>query len=127
MKTTSKRIVFTLALLAMLAVACISHAEILPNRITNPGSRDIYGTACMDIAMNDGPGTRRYFNELGTYRVDGENLKIVAKAWDPNNGIWWVKVECSRGTGHYGWTGYKRFYAWSFDLDKVPTEYWYSY
>ena len=33
MKTTSKRIVFTLALLAMLAVACISHAEILPNRV----------------------------------------------------------------------------------------------
>ena len=54
-------------------------------------------------------------------------LVIVAKAWDPNNGIWWVKVECPRGTGHYGWTGYKRFYAWSFDLDKVPTEYGYSY
>ncbi len=121
------RIVSFLALILLTLLCAQALADIPPIGYTKTPEPAVYGLATSNIAMNDGPGTRRYFNELGTYRVSGSYLKIVAKAWDPNNGIWWLKVECPRGTGHYGWTGLKRFDANSFDLDKVPMEIWYNY
>ena len=85
---------------------------------------EIYALATQRLAVNSGPGTKRYFDELGTYNVAGQYVLIYAKAWDPNNGIWWL--ECLvPGTGVVGWTGLKRFDTSTFDLDAVPTEIWY--
>lgn len=83
----------------------------------------IYGRATQKLAINSGPGTRRYFNEIGTYDYSGQWVEIAAKCWDPNNDIWWVKVKYSGG---YGWTGLKRFDTSTFSLSDVPEEYWYS-
>ena len=83
----------------------------------------IYGLATTRLAINSGPGTKRYFKELGTYNYAGQMVEIAAKCWDPNNGIWWLKVKYSKG---YGWTGLKRFDASTFNLDAVPEEYWYN-
>jgi len=85
----------------------------------------VYGVTSQRLAINSGPGTRRYFSEKGTYGSAGEWVRIYSKAWDPNNDIWWVKVEYPNGSGSFGWTGLKRFDKYSFDLDDVYTEYWY--
>ncbi len=91
---------------------------------TSTSSRVIYGLAKNKLAINSGPGTRRYFEELGTYDCREQYVQILAKAWDPNNGIWWVEVVIP-GRRVTGWTGYKRFDPQSFNLNDVPTEEWY--
>ena len=87
-------------------------------------STEVYGLAIQKLAVNAGPGTKRYFKELGTYNLAGQYIQILAKAWDPNNDIWWVKVVLPNRDSTTGWTGYKRFDPDSFNLDDVPTEYW---
>ena len=78
------------------------------------------------LAVNAGPGTRRYFDELGSYGQAGMSVRVLAKAYDPNNGIWWLKIVIPGSEGRTGWTGLKRFDAASFDLDALPTEVWYA-
>ena len=72
------------------------------------------------LSINAGPGTRRYFKELGTYRVKGEYVRVLAKSWDTDNSIWWIQCEIP-GTNHViGWTGLKRFDQSTFDLEALP-------
>ena len=79
-----------------------------------------WALATMKLAINDGPGTSRYFNELGTYNVAGQMVRVFAKSWDTDNDIWWIKCEIP-GTNHViGWTGLKRFDQSTFDLDALP-------
>jgi len=122
MKRKALKPVAALLLLVLLCSMTLSAFALTPPIGYRPKARVIKGQTCSRLLLNDGPGTRRYFNELGTYGYEGEWVRILAKAWDPNNGIWWIKVDYN---GTVGWTGYKRFYASSFDLDDVPTETWY--
>lgn len=73
----------------------------------------------MRLSINDGPGTSRYFNEIGTYNVQGQMVKVFAKSWDTDNDIWWIQCEIP-GTNIIGWTGLKRFDQSTFDLDALP-------
>lgn len=118
--------VFAFALLAVCgASAAYKEPRTYPQRDMSLAGTYVTGMTCSRLAINSGPGTRRFFDELGTYGRSGEYVRIYAKAWDPNNGIWWLKVEYPTGSGFTGWTGLKRFYATTFDLEKVPTEVWY--
>ncbi|MBQ8094350.1 MAG: hypothetical protein IJ242_12365 [Clostridia bacterium] len=83
----------------------------------------IYALAAQKLAINSGPGTKTYFKELGTYDVKGQYVEVLAKAYDPNNGIWWLKVRIP-GTNVTGWTGKKRFDDSTYDINAVPTESW---
>ena len=113
-------------LVALLSGAALTAcADIAPYGYTRPDY--ILAKTTNRLALNSGPGTKKYFKELGTYGSAGEYAKILAKAWDPNNGIWWLKVEYPVGSGFVGWTGEKRFDASTFNRDDVPTEYWYPY
>ena len=79
-----------------------------------------WALATMRLSINDGPGTARYFNEIGTYNVTGQMVKVYAKSWDTDNDIWWIQCEIP-GTDHIiGWTGLKRFDQNTFDLDALP-------
>ena len=52
-------------------------------------------------------------------------IRVLAKAWDNRNGIWWVKCEIPyHGEIRVLWTGWKRFDHSSMSLDSVPEEYW---
>lgn len=82
--------------------------------------KEVYAVALTKLALNAGPGTKNYYPELGTFNVQGERIRILAKSWDSKNGIWWVK--CQVG-GTIGWTGLKRFDTNSFDLNDVQIEY----
>ena len=83
----------------------------------------IYGKAKQKLAVNSGPGTKTYYDEVGTYNVAGQYCEILAKAWDKRNGIYWVKVHVP-GTSVTGWTGLKRFDQSTFDINAVPEEFW---
>ena len=79
-----------------------------------------WALATMRLSINAGPGTARYFKEIGTYNVKGQMVKVFAKSWDTDNDIWWIQCEIP-GTDHItGWTGLKRFDQNTFDLDALP-------
>ena len=87
------------------------------------GYREVYGLTIQKIATRKGPGTN--YAEGGTYNVKGQYLKVLAKAYDKRNGIWWVKcVIPYHGENRVLWTGYKRFDKNTLSLDDLPEEFW---
>ena len=87
------------------------------------GNGDIYGLTIDKLATRKGPGTQ--YEGGGTYNVKGQQIKVLAKAWDKRNGIWWIKCEIPyKKQIRVLWTGYKRFDHNSFNLDDLPEEVW---
>ena len=86
-------------------------------------SDGIYGYTINKLSTRKGPGTQ--YAEGGTYRVKNQWIKVLAKAWDRRNGIWWVKCEIPyKNKIRVLWTGYKRFDAGTLSLEDLPEEYW---
>ena len=84
---------------------------------------EVYGLTIDKLSTRTGPGTQ--YDEGGTYSVKNQWIRVLAKAWDDRNGIWWVKCEIPyHGEIRVLWTGWKRFDHSSMSLDSVPEEYW---
>ena len=84
-------------------------------------SGGVYGLTIDKLATRTGPGTQ--YDGGGTYSVKGQYIKVLAKAWDKRNSIWWVKCEIPyRSEIRVLWTGYKRFDHASFNLEDLPEE-----
>ncbi len=95
---------------------CISEV-----RFSDGSSVDLYGLAIDKLATRDGPGTQ--YNGKGTYSVKGQYIKVLSRAWDSRNGIWWVKCEIPyHGEIRVLWTGYKRFDPNTLPLESIPIE-----
>ncbi len=95
------------------------------HRTTPPGQKadGIYGLTIDKLATRKGPGTQ--YDGGGTYSVKGQYIKVLAKAWDKRNGIWWVKCEIPyHNEIRVLWTGYKRFDPSTLSLDDLPEEEW---
>ena len=82
---------------------------------------EIYGLATMKISTRSGPST--HYQDTGTYNLAGQYLRVLARAWDSENEIWWVKVVIP-SNGRALWTGYKRFDHSTLPLDIIPEEWW---
>lgn len=81
----------------------------------------IYGLAIDKLATRKGPGTQ--YDGGGTYKVKGQQIKLLARAWDGS--IWWIKCEIPyKKETRVLWTGYKRFDHSSFNLEDLPEETW---
>ena len=90
---------------------------------SNRGSGGVYGLAIDKLATRKGPGTQ--YEEGGTYNVKNQYIKVLAKAWDKRNDIWWVKCEIPyNGEIRILWTGWKRFDHSTISLDDLPEEKW---
>ena len=86
-------------------------------------SADVYGLTIDKLSTRTGPGTQ--YTEGGTYSVKGQWIKVLAKAWDKRNSIWWVKCEIPyRKEIRVLWTGWKRFDHSTISLDDLPEEFW---
>ncbi len=84
------------------------------------GAALIQGVAIERLATRGGPATE--YRETGTYRVEGEPVGIVSRAYDAN-GLCWVQCEVRQGNKlRRVYTGLKRFDAATFSLDSVPEE-----
>ena len=90
----------------------------------NNGSSDgVYGYTVDKLATRKGPGTQ--YEGGGTYSVKNQWIKVLAKAWDKRNSIWWVKCEIPyHGEIRVLWTGWKRFDHSTISLDQLPEETW---
>lgn len=73
------------------------------------------------IATREGPGTQ--YPETHTYFAgdwDKQTVKVLKKAWNKKNGVWWVQLEFTyQGVKRRLWTGVKRVEV---DLNKVKEE-----
>ena len=83
----------------------------------------LYGLAVQNLSTRSGPGTE--YTEQGTYLVAWQYIRVLARAWDSRNGIWWVKCEVPvRNEYRVLWTGYKRFDSRTLPLESIPVEAW---
>ena len=83
----------------------------------------VYGLTTDKLATRKGPGTT--YEGGGTYSVKGQYIKVLSKAWDKRNGIWWVKCEIPyRKEIRVLWTGWKRFDPSTISLEDLPEETW---
>ena len=81
----------------------------------------LYGLAKQKLATRYGPSTK--YEDGGTYNVAGQYIRILSRAYDRANGIWWVKCEIPyRNEIRVLWTGYKRFDSSTIPLDSIPIE-----
>ena len=80
---------------------------------------NVWAVSNRRLATRTGPGTE--YDEPGSFNEAGVSYRILSKAFDSRNGIWWVQVEISAGGGIYwAYTGVKRFE--NLNLDAVPEE-----
>ena len=98
-------------------------ATAVPAPAQNQPFNGVYGLTINKLATRKGPGTQ--YAEGGTYSVKNQYIKVLAKAWDDRNGIWWVKCEIPyHGENRILWTGWKRFDHSTISLDDLPEEVW---
>ena len=72
----------------------------------------------MRVASRSGPGTN--YDELGSYHKQGYTLTVLSRAYDENNGIWWLQVELNYGNElRRMYTGLKRV---DIDINTVQDE-----
>lgn len=81
---------------------------------------ECWSLAIDKISTRNGPSPR--YTDMGTYNLKGQYLRIVAKAWDNHNGIWWVKVDVP--SAGLLWTGAKRFDSSTLQLSVLSEEVW---
>ena len=99
---------------------CISEVRFVDSSAILP-SGDLYGLATQKLATRRGPGTN--YDGGGTYNVAGQYIKVISRAWDSRNSIWWVKCEIPyKGDIRVRWTGYKRFDSSTLPLESIPIE-----
>ena len=91
-----------------------------PAPVTTPNpSSALYGLTIDKLSTRSGPCTT--YEDMGTYSVKGQWIRVYCRAWDKRNGIWWVKVGIPyRGETRILWTGYKRFDKNSLPLESIP-------
>ena len=90
---------------------------------TSGSFEGIYGYTTDKLSTRKGPSTT--YEGGGTYSVKNQWIKVLAKAWDKRNSIWWVKCEIPyHGQTRVLWTGYKRFDPDTLPLDQLPEEIW---
>lgn len=90
-----------------------------PVTTPNPTASGLYGLTIDKLSTRSGPCTT--YEDMGTYSVKGQWIRVYCRAWDKRNGIWWVKVGIPyRGETRILWTGYKRFDKNSLPLESIP-------
>ena len=106
------------------AVSKLGSAGIDNSGNNNGGNTDgVYGYTIDKLSTRKGPGTQ--YEEGGTYSVKNQWIKVLARAWDKRNSIWWVKCEIPyHGEIRVLWTGWKRFDHSTITLEQLPEEVW---
>ncbi|MBR4711642.1 MAG: hypothetical protein IKP10_06375 [Clostridia bacterium] len=93
-------------------------SSVAPSPGGQTGGNGINTTLKMRLATRSGPSTR--YTELGSYFQEGSPVRVLTKAYDYSNGIWWVQVEFTYlGTQRRAYTGLKRV---NVDISRVPEE-----
>lgn len=82
---------------------------------------ELWGLAIDKLSTRSGPSPGH--TDMGTYNMKGQYVKVLSRAWDSTNGIWWVKCEIPYQSETLTvWTGYKRFDSRTLPIDSIPLE-----
>ena len=96
-------------------------SQIVDSPSPGPADDELYGLAIEKLATRKGPGTQ--YEGGGTYSVKGQYIRVLSRAYDKRNGIWWIKCEIPyRKEIRILWTGYKRFDASRLPLESIPLD-----
>jgi len=96
----------------------LGYTEKLPYETAAP-KKELWGIAIDKLSTRSGPSTT--YDDMGTYSVQGQRIRVYCRAWDDRNDIWWVKVAIPyHGETRILWTGYKRFDKSSLPLEDIP-------
>ena len=113
-----KHTVFSLRLLAVFAAALLMLSGLTPALAAGYG---LYAGLTQKLATRTGPGT--WYDEPGTFFSGSwsyTSVRVLTRAWDSRNDIWWVQVEFTSGGKDYrAYTGLKRV---SVNINSVPDE-----
>ena len=75
----------------------------------------------MALSTRTGPGN--WYDEPGTFfsnNYQNTSVRVLSKAWDERNSIWWLQVEFYiSSTPYRAYTGLKRV---NIDINNVPNE-----
>ena len=100
---------------------CVSEIQFVNGAATPDAGKELWGLAIDKLATRTGPST--LYEGGGTYSVRGQYIRVLSRAFDSRNGIWWVKCEIPYGSEiRVLWTGYKRFDADTLPLEAIPVE-----
>ena len=106
-----------LAVVSIVVVLCLATTLVFADAYTQYSS--VWATSNRRLATRTGPGTQ--YDEPGSFNQAGVQYKILSKAYDDRNGIWWVQVEITTKDGViWGYTGVKRFD--NLNLSLIPEE-----
>ena len=108
-----KRIVVVLVVI----IICSTNTLCMADGYTQYSS--VWATSNRRLATRTGPGTQ--YDEPGSFNQAGVQYRVLSKAYDYRNEIWWVQVEIVENGGViWGYTGAKRFDY--LDLNQIPEE-----
>ena len=114
-----KRFLCLFIILVCIASAALADPRYVPADGGYVSYSSVWATSNQRIATRTGPGTQ--YDEPGSFYQAGTTVKVVSKAYDSSNGIWWVQVELTyNGSLYWVYTGVKRFD--NLDLSRVPEE-----
>lgn len=101
----------------LVLILCLATTLVYADAYTQYSS--VWGTSNRRLATRTGPGTQ--YDEPGSFNQAGAQYKILSKAYDTRNGIWWVQVEIqTKGGVIWAYTGIKRFD--NLNLALIPEE-----
>ena len=93
-------------------------AEVTDIPVNYPSEGGVEATLLQRIATRTGPSNN--YDEPGTFFTAGKKVKVISKAWDDENEIWWFQVEFQYGSNWYrAYTPARRI---ALDPSAVPTE-----
>lgn len=108
----------SLLLLVCMVLGCTASAGAVEKTMGN-------STATMALAIDNLPtrsGPSTAYRETGTYKVKGQQIRLLSYAYD-DGGVCWVQCEVPYGGAlRRVYTGLKRFDAATVDLSTLPAE-----
>lgn len=64
---------------------------VTPEPVVYPSDVGVIATLSQRAATRSGPGNR--FDEPGSFFSAGHEVKVISKAWDSENDLWWFQIE----------------------------------
>lgn len=72
-------------------VEVITPVPVTPTPIVYPSDTGVVATLVQRIATRSGPTTG--YDEPGSFFGEGDEVKVITKSWDSNNGFYWLQLE----------------------------------
>ena len=82
----------------------------------------VWAIANQRLVTRGGPSV--LYEETGTYYLQACPVLVLARHYDADSGVWWVKcrIDTEEGVSRGLWTAVKRFYNQEWLLDRLPEE-----